>query len=101
MSLFVTAIAYYPDKEEYNKPYKCMRVFGHYFDIDGAKNAVSTNYGNMNECLYNYLVIEDIGFGIHALAEKEWWYRFSDQKNGWVKIKRPEWAGGTINWAIG
>ena len=60
MSFFVTAIAYYPEDTEkkYDKPYKRTSTFGHWPNFEGAQRAVSINEGGMDECLYNYLVIE-------------------------------------------
>lgn len=74
------------------------RTFGFYAEKRQAEIAVEENRGNMHECMYNFLVIEEIGEGVHALAENEQWYRWDDR---WVPCKKPKETVGVINWAIG
>ncbi len=114
MSFFITAIAYYPDDEEkqYDKPYKRTHVFGHFPDLEGAREAVKQNLGGMDECLYNFLVIEEIAYGIYGRISSsnpnepsngEWWYKWEHpegQQGYWAKIDKPDWSNGLIGWAI-
>lgn len=74
------------------------RTFGYYEDYWKAKNCVANNYGSMQECLYNYIVVEKIGEGIHALPETEEWYRWDER---WVPCEKPMECEGIINWALG
>jgi hypothetical protein len=110
MSFFVTSIAYYPEdgpKSKYRQPYNHPRTFGHFPTLELAQAAVARNDGEMYECLYNYLVIEEIGYGIHALVEgwaedkplRQWWYRW--EHPNWVPMKIPAWSVGVVNWSIG
>ena len=115
MSFFVTAIAYYPDDTEkrYDKPYKRTNTFGHFQYISDAVRAVEHNDGGMDECLYNYLVIEEIGYGIYAgicnwepdnPKQYEWWYQWEHpdgQEGHWVKMDKPDWSKGFLNWSVG
>jgi hypothetical protein len=78
---------------------KFTRTFGYYRGYDNARLAVKENYCNMHECLYNYLVMERIGEGIHALCNKEKWFKWKNRK--WTPCKKPAWAKGIINWALG
>jgi hypothetical protein len=61
----------------------------------------------MHECLYNYLEIEEIGYGIHALVkedgeiERKWWFIWNSKKNAWESINSPNWSKGFSNWSIG
>ena len=80
---------------------KFTRTFGYYRGFHKALEAVKKNTGNMCECLYNYLIMEQIGEGVHALGEEVEWFKWNDTKNGWVPCARPEWAKGIINWALG
>jgi hypothetical protein len=55
------------DKEKrYDKPYKCTQTFGHFPTLKEAQAAVARNDGEMYECLYNYLVIEEVAYGIYG-----------------------------------
>ena len=115
MSFFVTTIAYYPEdgpKSKYGQPYKCTHTFGHFLTLDDAQEAVEGNYGGMDECLYNYLLIEEIGYGIYAGLvndpendkQFEWWYRWEHpdgQEGHWVTMEKPDWSKGIINWSVG
>ncbi len=110
MSFFVTAIAYYPnsDEKKYKEPFRTTRTFGHFADLERAKKAVETNEGDMHECLYNYLVIEEIPYGIHGLTvedkdetKHEWWYTYLEGTQWWVSIEKPKWSRTYTNWGIG
>jgi hypothetical protein len=56
----------------------------------------------MCECLYNYLVIEHIGQGIHALVEEDYWAEWDDLAGKWTPLQeRPKSLLGITNFAIG
>jgi hypothetical protein len=101
MSYFITAIAYYPGEPKYDPPYRCTRTFGHYGTQIDAEIAIEENRCDMHECLYNFIVLEEIGYGIHTFGDNQSWFRWSDRKRQWVGMKKPKWAKGTLNWAIG
>lgn len=77
------------------------RTFGFYKEYSDAIEAVFENRCNMCECLYDYLVMEKIGEGIHPEVVEEIWFRFDDGLNGWMLCEKPEFSQGTINWALG
>lgn len=99
MSYFITAIAYYPDEPRYDKPYKVTRTFGHYHTQIDAEIAVDENRCDMHECLYNFIVVEEIGYGIHYLGDNQAWFEWKEDK--WQRTNKPTWAEGILNWAIG
>lgn len=115
MSFFVTAIAYYPNDPEkkYDKPYKQTHTFGHFPTVEEAQEAVKQNYGGMDECLYNFLVIEEVAYGIYGRiitadpdepSKGEWWYKWEHpdgQEGRWVPMDKPEWSFGLIGWGMG
>lgn len=92
---FITAIHVV---EPYDGRIPFHRTFGFYADKREAEIAVEENRGSMEECLYDYIVIEEIGQGVLAIAENEQWYRWDDR---WVPCKKPKFSEGIINWAIG
>jgi hypothetical protein len=80
------------------------RCFGFFFSESAARIAASNNHGSMQECLYEYLVIEKQGEGIHAHAKDVQWYSWvdTDKKNWdgyWCECDRPkgESFDGIIN----
>lgn len=83
------------------------RTFGYYLNFTDAFEAVKNNYADMQECLYNYLIIEELHEGIHSLVGKEYWFSWVGEKSlgensgKWVACEKPDWAVGTINWGIG
>jgi hypothetical protein len=96
---FLTAI-HQPDKGGSRK--RTTRTFGYYPTLEEAFNARNNNYGDMHECLYNYLIIENIGAGIHALADEVYWAEWDDIARHWKPIQEcPPAFLGIINFAIG
>ena len=81
--------------------YQDKRTFGYFKLYDAAKNAIDNNTGNMQECWYNYLVLEYIPEGIHGKAENEEWFEWYDKDGAWIECEKPAWAQGIVNWAIG
>lgn len=100
---FITSILFKkPENSESPARAETHRTFGYYSTPEKARHAVAENYGNMHECLYNFLVIENIGEGVHALADdNEEWYEWNEEDNNWVAIAKPPQFMGIINWAIG
>ena len=76
------------------------RTFGFAHDLTTAHRYVTDNVGNMHECLYDYIVIEDIPSGIHSLCEREEWYRWTGKRWKWLK-KKPAQFRGIVNFALG
>lgn len=75
------------------------RTFGFYKSLYLACDSVNDNYGNMQEGLYNYLVIEKMYEGIHPPVTEEFWYAWQDSK--WTACPKPDFAVGVSNWALG
>jgi len=77
------------------------RVFGWFKDLKRAKKAVETNECDMEECLYNYIIIEEMKPGIHCHVIKEHWYKWNVRKRKWLPILKPKKLAGIINFTIG
>jgi hypothetical protein len=103
MIYLITSIFRDPRKFQYGS----TRTFGYFHDLDNAISAVENNYADMQERLYNYIVIEELSEGVHSFVEKEYWYNWvgerslSENSGKWVLCEKPDWAAGTINWGIG
>jgi hypothetical protein len=99
---FITAIIS-ADSLERNHVPKWMRsrTFGYYPKWEDAHAAVTDNVGNMCESMYDFIVIEHIGQGIHALSTEEHWYAWTNTLNCWQPCQKPEEFQSVVNWALG
>jgi len=105
MPWFLTSIA---PKEDLVPPKKnrcrASRTFGFFNTYTEAYGAVMTNMGNMQECLYEYLVLEYIEPGIHPDVHVEQWFVWNRNARGWDLVGdgiKPEEFVGIVNWALG
>ena len=100
---FITAIHFkvvaVHEKTGELKTKRVTRTFGYYRDWNSAFAAVLENRGSMHECLYDFIVMEKIGEGIHASVTDEQWFNWNGKK--WIMCQRPKEMVGTTNWAIG
>jgi hypothetical protein len=100
MNYFITAISYLPHKKQ--TPSRC---FGYFSSLERAQKAVKNNENDLEECLYNYLIIEKIRSGLNPFTDgekDEWWYKWDDSLNKWVWISEaPNFASCICNWALG
>lgn len=65
------------------------RCIGYYENKSDAIRAVIDNKGEMHECLYNYIVIEEIPSGVWASTISETWYEWNFPEKRWEKIDKP------------
>ena len=78
------------------------RCFGYYPEKEEALEAVLENRCNLNEHIYNYLVVEKIDKGIHSITKEETWFQWSKTGQGkWCQIAKPLETEHIINYAIG
>ncbi len=96
-AMHVEVIATHPTGEMKTK--RDTRTFGYYKGWNKAYAAVKENRCNMHECLYTYLVMENIGEGVHALCTDEQWFKWTGKR--WKDCRKPAWAKGMTNWALG
>lgn len=97
-ALWVEIICKHPTSGEIKTKRDC-HTFGYYRGFDKAYNAVTKNMGDMHECLYQYLVMERIGEGVHSPTTEAIWFKFGRKK--WNRCLQPQWARGFTNWALG
>lgn len=79
--------------------YMRTRTFGYYPKLILAEDAVRENHGGLNECLYSFIVIEEIKPGVHAEAIDWCWYRWKHPQ--WVTCTKPDEFKQITNWALG
>lgn len=75
------------------------RTFGYFTELSDALTAVDNNAGDMEECYYDYLVIESIESNkIHPRVVNMSWFRWD---NGWKPCDHPSEYYGLTNFALG
>lgn len=83
----ITSIPFLP----YNQPSQFPRCFGYFNFLFQAVKAVKENRCNIQESYYEYVVIEKIGTGIHAMAEDKMWFRWvTGSSPHWEQCERPQ-----------
>jgi hypothetical protein len=55
----------------------------------------------MHETIYWYAVIEKIGEGIHPEVEKEYWFKYDKEQDGFFEIEKPKETRCVCNHALG
>ena len=77
------------------------RCFGYYEYLYDAVKALKENRCDMHEYIYWYAVIEKIGEGIHPTVEREYWFKYDKEQDGFFKIKKPKETRCVCNHALG
>ena len=82
---------------------KDSRCWGFYFCYAKALNAVERNIGGLDDCMFDYVVIEEHPEGVLRIATVKQWFKYKKVPDDveWVEIDPPEWAEGVSNWGIG
>jgi hypothetical protein len=77
------------------------RTWGYYHSKKKALHAVAQNFGGMDDCLYDYLVIEEYQPGVISIANdnSEVWFEWIHHR--WCPCEKPTFSNGMISWAIG
>lgn len=82
-----------------NSPERLERTWGFYLSEQSARHAVFRNLGNMEDSLYDYLIIEEVEPGVIAMTKKEIWFKWDVNK--WQPCNQPDFAKHLTGWAMG
>ena len=78
------------------------RTFGFYSDFESCEEALNKNYMDMHEFYYYTAVVEEIDEGIHPHAEREFWFVWDEEREGFYRTEnKPDWSEGWVNFALG
>ena len=78
------------------------RTFGYFSDYATCVQALNENWAAMCEAgYYTCAVIEEISEGIHSHTKQIYWFCWDEERKGFHKTDKPEWAGGWCNFALG
>lgn len=79
-----------------------QRCWGFFDDFNEAEQAVLSNDGDIYECEYEYVVLEEHHMGTMALGTGNMsWYKYNHSTEKYEKIDAPEWSHGLVHWGIG
>lgn len=76
-------------------------TFGWYANLNSALDAVVNNKCDIHECVYQYMVIEEVKEGIFGMAIKEWWFKWNKNKRKFLSIQKPKETNRLVSWGIG
>lgn len=69
------------------------RCFGFEMTLEQAKIDVQKNYGSMDECIFDWIVIEKQERGIHSFAIDLQWYAWEHpegEEGHWIECQKPK-----------
>lgn len=98
---FVTSLRFDSSSDSLKLPLVDSRTFGYFVRLEDAVESVNKNIGDLRECLYDYVVIEQINQGIHGETEKELWFGWNYELNCWFPRPKPSELVGIVNFALG
>ena len=78
-----------------------QRTFGFFERYHEAFLAIKNNIGNMQEMLYDYIVLECIEPGIHSKVSAKEWYGWNMDEKRWVHTECPKEFEVVTNFAVG
>lgn len=74
---------------------------GHYawYDtFEKAENCVLENIGDINETIYDWVIIEKYEFNVsNSVATQRWFYKFNEQLDKYEKAEEPEYFKHSCN----
>lgn len=94
---FISTVRLNPD--QFGDSWK-FRCHGYYADEDKAFKAVFENWGDIQECYYEYAVIEYVPEGIYSQTgdEPQHWFKWHDKLKGWLPCETPDPFKRTVGW---
>lgn len=99
-----------PKEFRFSHPDYSRRPWGYFHSFEEVLDYLKTDNFNIQECLYNYVVVEEFCPGIPAFCDKEGqnWFKFnenwsylSNDVSRWVLCERPKHLENIVNFALG
>lgn len=79
------------------------RCVGMFLTLGEAQSIVEQNTCDIHENSYDFVVVEDVAFGLYPAILSEYWYHW-EQKNGveqYVQCEKPGHLSHITNFSIG
>ena len=80
---------------------RSTRTWGFYHNLKDALHAIDSNQFSMQECLYDYLILEKFNEGIPAWYDEGFEPRWFNWNDKWEECQEPNFAKGIIHYGIG
>ena len=77
------------------------RTPGIFLDLKNAQTAIIENACGIQDCSYNYAVIEEIQEGIYPFPIKEYWFKWSRKERKYKPCNKPAALRNIICFGIG
>jgi hypothetical protein len=77
------------------------RTPGFYHDLKMATEAVIGNFCDIQDCSYNYIVIEEIVDGIYPRPLSDHWFKWSRKEDKYKPCKKPDALANVFGFGIG
>lgn len=97
---FITAFEHLPVT---GKPFNIgdARTFGYFSSFEEAAKRLHANACDMHETIYDFAVVEQIGFGIHPEVETRQFFQYDKKRDGYFEISEPDSVANVCNFALG
>ena len=80
---------------------KASRAVGFYGSFHEAEIAITNNYGDIRECLYDYAVLEEITEGLYPCPLNRKVYKFNEKTGKYHPIPEPKYLKHIYGMTIG
>lgn len=100
--IYVIMVCERMDIKNFFPDFGSSRLVGWYGSYETAVSAVTGNWCGIDECCYDYALIEKIEEGLYkpANSSERWWFKYDQVTNTYVPVKEPKeyesYSGFTI-----
>lgn len=78
------------------------RTVGYFTTLEEAKKCIEENWGDIQECYYQYAVIEDVAPGLYKSTDStSIWYKWSKSQEKFLPIDKPAQLSSIVGFTIG
>lgn len=77
------------------------RTFGYFSTLERTEEALKSNEGGMDECLFDYALVEEFGEGVHPESLSMRWYQYNEGTWEPCEDPRPTDDQSIFNYAMG
>jgi len=92
MKIYAVTLIYNGNDNSFSNHEHKQRCIGFVATLEKALDAVKTNQGDMHECLYNYVVVEEVSDGLwfHDIGSNEYWFEWDEVNQKFVECNKPQ-----------
>lgn len=91
----------YQDEQTKFPEFGSERLVGWYSEFEKAYSAVTENACDINECCYDYALIEGCEEGLYQPAMERYFFKFDNKERKYVPIPEPDFVKKVCGFTIG